>query len=233
LALIFGSLGLTACAGPSGAVTPASPAGNSSAAGEVGNARVSPVPPPRASITGCVESRELKAHVLALEAHRTKARRAALAALGASDEPRAGRFGAPDELARVGSTFEANGKRWAVAAHLAGPFEPRTTLAKQIVPEGALLRPIAERPRAHPVGVVSCGVQRCASKPAEPCPPAPGTPAAPCRPRATSPARPLMIELGPNETWGAPLELAYDYWWANVSYEEVEPCTAGAASATP
>jgi hypothetical protein len=158
--------------------------------------------------------------VLALEAHRKRARREALEALGAIDEERSGRFGPAEEPDRSGSTFEANGRRFAIVEHLARGFEARTTLAKQAAQQGALLRPIAERPRAHPVSVVACGVQRCASKKRG-------------HPHPRSPVLPLIIELGPNETWGAPLELAYDYWWAKVSYDRAEPCGSSAASATP
>jgi len=178
-----------------------------------GAASAAPVRAPRAGITGCVESRELKAYVLALEARRLETRRAALAALGATDEERRGVFGDAG-ASELGKTFEANGRRYAIAAQLALHFEPKVTLARQ----GTLLRRITERPRAHPTPVLACGVQRCPREARS----------------GPEPARPLLIELEPAEAWGDALELGYDYWWADVRYDRAEPCaSASAASSTP
>lgn len=162
-----------------------------------------PVPPPRPGILGCVESRELKDYVLALDAQRDEARRAALAAMGATPESRRGAFGAAG-AATLDQSYEADGKRFAVAAELAPRFEPRAELARQ----GHVLRRIDERPRAHAVDVLVCGLERCAR-------PGAGQRVA---------ARPLMVELGPGESWGGALELAYDYWWARVRYDRRETC---------
>jgi len=163
----------------------------------------SPVPPPRPGILGCVESRELKDYVLALDAQREQARRAALAALGATRDDRRGVFGAAGAAA-LDQSYEAHGKRFAVAAELAPHFEPSATLAKQ----GPVLRRIDERPRAHAVDVRVCGLERCASPSA----------------RQRVAARPLLVELAPGESWGGSLELAYDYWWARVRYDRHETC---------
>jgi hypothetical protein len=213
LSLALATSSLNACGG----AVPATPSPSDARASLDGPAVArAPVAPPRPSITGCVESRELKAYVLALDAHRRDARRAALDALGATDEERRGAFGgagAPDQL---DATFDANGRRFAVAAQLAPGFEPEATLARQ----GGRLRRLDERPRAHPAPVRVCGVQRCNDEQR-------------ARPDRAA-ARPLVIELGPNETWGEPLELRYDYWWASVSYDRAEPCAPSAAvSATP
>jgi hypothetical protein len=162
-----------------------------------------PVPEPRPGILGCVESRELADYVHALDAHRAEARRASLTALGATAEDRRGVFGAAGAAA-LDQSYEADGKRFAVAAQLAPHFEPRAALAKQ----GPVLRRIDERPRAHPVDVLVCGLERCA------------------RPRSGQrvEALPLVVELGPGERWGGALELAYDYWWARVRYDRRETC---------
>jgi hypothetical protein len=200
--LALASVLLGACAAASGSasalnaaapVAPAHPAAGGSA-----------VPPPRPGILGCVESRELKDYVLALDAQREQARRAALVALGATRDNRRGVFGTAGAAA-LDESYEAHGKRFAVAAELAPHFEPRVALAKQ----GPVLRRIAERPRAHAVDVLVCGIERCAS---------PGA-----RPRVA--VRPLLVELAPGERWGGSLELAYDYWWARVRYDRHETCT--------
>jgi hypothetical protein len=181
----------------------AAASGGASAPNAGREAPSSPVPPPRPGILGCVESRELKDYVLALGAQRERARRAALAALDATPDDRRGVFGAAG-VAPLGQSYEADGKRLAVAAELAPHFEPRAALAKQ----GPVLRRIDERPRAHAVDVLVCGLERCA---------VPGT-----KPRVA--VRPLLVELAPGESWGGSLELAYDYWWARVRYDRHETC---------
>ena len=189
------------CAGASGvASTPSENAAWSDAA-------PSPVPPPRPGILGCVESRELKDFVLALDAQRQAARRGALAALGSTFEERPGAFRsgtAAGQPSFLDQTYEAQGQRFAVAAELAPHVAPRAALARQ----GAVLRRIDERPRAHAVDVLVCGVERC-SRPVT---------------SARVPVRPLVIELAPGEAWGGTLRLDYDYWWARVRYPRREPC---------
>lgn len=162
-----------------------------------------PVPAPRPGILGCVESRELKAFVQALESQRANARRAALSVAGVSPEERRGWFG--NAGARLGDTLEVSGKRHVVVAELATHFEPRAAFARR----GSVLQRIDERPRAHPVPVLACGVQRC--------------------PRATevsrAPVRPLLVELAPGETWAEEaLAIGYDFSWADVRYPEREAC---------
>lgn len=180
-------------AGAPGAVAASVPAGR--------EATSNSVPLPHPGILGCVESRELKDFVLALEAQREQARRAALAALGAAPDDRRGVFGTAGALDQ---SYEADGKRFAVAAELAPNSEPRAALAKL----GPVLHRIDERPRAHAVDVLVCGLERCA---------APGT-------AARVAVRPLLVELAPGESWGGSLELAYDYWWARVRYDRHEAC---------
>ena len=172
--------------------------------------------PPITTVTGCVESRELKDYVLALEAARTKARERALATLGVRAEERRGRLADPGAGA-LDSVVSQGEQRWAVVGMLASGFEPMASLAR----DGEVLRRIDERPSAHATPVLSCSERRC--------PP-------PSAPRATSraEARPLLIELAPGESLGAPLTLGYDYWWADVHYASTERCAApSAVSATP
>lgn len=193
---------VVACAGAAGpAGAPAAPSGAVEAS--------SPVPLPRPGVLGCVESRELKRYVLALEARRREARQAALAAHGVAEEQRRGAFGAAGAAA-LDQRYEAEGKRFVVASELAPHGEPRVPLARQ----GSVLRRIDERPRAHPVDVLVCGLERCPRQGRE------GE-----RPRVAP--RPLVIELEPAESWGGALALSYDYWWARVRYDRREPCRAG------
>jgi hypothetical protein len=171
----------------------------------------SSVPLPHPSVTGCVESRELKEYVLALDAERDAARRAALAASGAAPELRRGTFG--DAAAPpLDETWEVGGKRYAVVGALAPGFEPAAPLARR----GDELYRLDERPRAHAVELTVCGVLRCPRRSA---------------PRAPVPARPLLVELGDGERFAGALPVAYDYWWANVSYDRAETCGAAASEA--
>ena len=102
---------------------------------------------------------------------------------------------------------EAAGRRRVVAAWLAPEFAPAATLARQ----GTLLYRLEERPRAHAVDLLVCGVARC--------PPPPRTGAPP-----PSNARPLWVELSPDERWGNALGVSYDYWWARVRYDRSAAC---------
>jgi hypothetical protein len=176
------------------------------------------VPLPEPSITGCVESRELKAYVLGLDAEREAARRAALAALGAAPELRRGTLG--DAAAPpLDETWQVDGKRYAVVGALAPGFVPTAPLAQR---GGELFR-LDERPRAHAVALTVCGVQRCPRRSA-------------AQPRVAP--RPLLIELGAGERFAGALPVAYDYWWADVRYDRAETCAASDAraqdaSATP
>src|SRR6187399_2304823 len=122
-----------------------------------------PVPPPLPGGSGCVESRELKAFVLALEADRQRARSAALAAtltpLGAQavEHPSIFLDGLPD--LHVGQAYEHDGQRYGVVAELATTVPPRVPLVQQ----GNTQHPLDERPRAHPVPLLVCGGPACPS----------------------------------------------------------------------
>jgi hypothetical protein len=38
------------------------------------------------------------------------------------------------------------------------------------------------------------------------------------------PVRAVAVALAPGEQLGAPLQLSYDYWWAQVSYDRAHRC---------
>jgi hypothetical protein len=163
-----------------------------------------PIAPPRPGIRGCVESPELKAYVEALETRRQQARAAALAAEGARPDARAAFFGAAGVSRPLGETYAVGGKRVAVVAQMATRSAPQVALSQQ----NDSLRPIHERPRAHPVPVRVCGTRACALPE-----------------RVVVPVRPVLVELGPGEVLGAPLTLSYDFWWAQVSYAQEQQCS--------
>jgi hypothetical protein len=160
-----------------------------------------PVRVPGPGAAGCVESSALKELVLALESDRRSSRAAALSALGVSERQ------SSSELAPalgVGQRYERDGKRFAVVAQLATVSAPLLALGVQ----GHSVRVLDERPRAHAVPLLVCGVNSC--------PPS----AAPVLPLV----RPLGVELASGEELGAPLRLEYDYWWAQVSYDRRRAC---------
>jgi hypothetical protein len=165
-----------------------------------------PVSAPAPGAAGCVESDELRAYVSALDRERRSARDAALVASGARQVARRGVFLDPERRAKLDETLEDQGRRYAVVAHQAAPFEPELALARL----GNELRRIDERPRGHGVPVLACGVRSC--------PRAPGG--------ERRPVRAIAVELAPGETLGAALVLAYDYWWAQVSYPKHARCDA-------
>jgi hypothetical protein len=162
---------------------------------------------------GCVESPALKQYVLALEAHRRAASDAALVPLGARRDERRAEFAGPSVSARVGETYEADGQRFAVVGQLAPRFAPQPHVA--LVKIGNSLRPLAERPRAHPVPVNVCGFNACRV--------AHGV---------RAPVRPVVVSLAPDESLGEPVSTSYDYWWASVSYSQQKKCP-GDAPPTP
>jgi len=164
---------------------------------------------PVVTVTGCVESRELKSYVLALETERTEARARALAALGASSEQRRGSWAEPGLTAPLDQVVSRGERRFGVVAELAAGAEPVASLART----GHELRRIDERARGHAVSVVSCSERRC--------------PMPPAAPAARSAVRPLLVELAPGESLGAPLALEYDYWRADVDYARSERCPPG------
>lgn len=148
--------------------------------------------------------------MLALEAERAQARARALARLGVVERPRPSRFIERAAAAGAG-VYESEGQRLAVVAQLATSTPPLVPLA-----QGAeLLRPIDERPRRHPIPVRACGVNAC---------PAPDKPVLP-------PLRTLAVELEPGEQLGPPLQLSYDYWWAQVSFDRSRSCPSPPALA--
>lgn len=162
-----------------------------------------PIEPPGPGASGCVESGELKAFVLALEARRAEARAQALERLGVVESPRSSRFAEPPAAASDG-VYESEGQRLAVVARLATSAPPLVPLAQR----GQLLHPIDERPRRHPLPVRACGANAC------------GVPVAPLLP----PVRAVAVALAPGEELGAPLQVSYDYWWAQVSYDRARSC---------
>lgn len=171
-----------------------------------------PIEPPGPGASGCVESADLKAFVLALEAQRAEARARALAQLGVVERPRAGRFVEPPAAPGTG-VHEPAGRRLVVVAHLATRTPPLVPLAQR----EQLLQLLDERPRSHPLPVRACGVNPCA-------PPVP-----PLLP----PVRAVAVALAPGEELGPPLQLSYDYWWAQVSYDRARRCPAPPAVALP
>jgi hypothetical protein len=171
--------------------------------------------PPRPSITGCVESPELKRYVLALDARRSEARQLALAALGATPEARTAAFASEGGPLGLDHRLDAGGKRWVVAAQVAPGFAPEAALARV----GGVLHRVEERPRAHATPVLACGVQRCL-------PPRNALP-------APLPVRSVLVELQPGERWGGGLALGYDYWWADVRYDRAEACAPAPTPAQP
>ncbi len=170
---------------------------------------VPPVRPPGPGISGCVESRELKEYVQALENRRRAARGTALAALGVRGEERRGVFAPPGAANALGETHTSAGQRFGVVAYVAPPFEPKALLAKQ----GNSLHRIDERPRAHPVPVLACGTQACRA-------PSQGR----TQPVRSVPARPVLVPLEAGETLGNALLVSYDFWWAQVSYDRKAEC---------
>ena len=168
-----------------------------------------PLRPPGPGAGGCVESAELKAFVLALEAERARARARALERLGAVERPRQSRFVA---AAGLGDVVEEGGQRFVVVGRLATSAPPLVPLVQR----EQLVQLLDERPRAHPVPVIACGMKTC---------PAPAAPSLP-------PLRALAVPLNAGERLGPPLQLSYDYWWAQVSYDRARsspPLPSGAA----
>jgi len=167
-----------------------------------------PVPVPLPGGSGCVESRELKAFVLALEAERQRARSAALATtlapLGAQavEHPTLFQDGLPE--LRVGQTYEHDGQRYGVVAQLATTIPPRVPLVQQ----GNTQHPLDERPRAHPVPLLVCGGPACPSTSAPSLPP----------------RRFIAVPFAATWELGPPLPLSYDFWWAQVRYDRARDC---------
>jgi hypothetical protein len=164
-----------------------------------------PVRAPGPGASGCVESRELKEYVSALEAERQRARAAALAAQGVTAREVPSEYSPPAEGQRVGDTYERAGRRFAVVAQLASAAAPPIALAAQ----GNTLRPIAERGRAHPVPLLVCGTNSCPS----------------ATPPALPPVRAVGVELAAGQELGPSLALSYDYWWVQVSYDRRRNCS--------
>ncbi|MEY2932024.1 MAG: hypothetical protein RL033_2773 [Pseudomonadota bacterium] len=162
-----------------------------------------PLAPPGPGAAGCVESRELKEFVLALDGARSRALAQALAQLGVVERPRPSRFVEPPGAPSDG-TYESEGQRLAVVAQLATSSPPLVPLGQR----GQVLHRIEERPRPHPIALRACGGPAC---------PARVSPSLP-------PVRAVAVALAPGEQFGAPLQLDYDYWWAQVSYDRAHRC---------
>ena len=169
--------------------------------------------PPLPGGLGCVESRELKAFVLALEAERQRARTAALSATlapinGQAREHRSV-FEESVQGLHIGQVYESNGQRYAAVAQLAAPFPPPVPLVQQ----DNTLRPLEERPRAHPVPLLVCGGPACPSTSAVSLPP----------------LRWIAVPFAQEWQLGPPLSISYDFWWAQVSYDRAQKCPASAS----
>lgn len=199
---------------PPAPVTGAASTASTASTASMGAASTAAPAPPRPSITGCVESRELKRYVLALDTRRDEARRAALAALGATVEQRPAVFAGGGTTLALDRTLDSAGRRWVVAAQVAPGFAPEARLARI----GDVLYRLEERPRALAAPLLACGVQRCRR---------PRDGAA----RAPLPIRSVLIELRSGERWGGALAVRYDYWWADVGYDRAEACGPGEAPA--
>ena len=159
-----------------------------------------------------MESRELKQFVLALAAERRRSRAAALAALAVIERPRASEL-VPLALGRrVGETYEREGKRFAVVAQLATASTPELALGIQ----GRTVHALDERAHGHAVPLLVCGVNSC---------PASRAPLLP-------PVRALAVELASAEELGAPLRFNYEYWWAQVRYDQRRTCPVEPAQGT-
>ena len=167
-----------------------------------------PVPAPLPGGSGCIESRELKAFVLALEAERQRARSAALATLGAPmvEHPSIFQEGIPD--LQIGQIYEHDSQRFAAVAQLATTEPPRIPLVQQ----GDLLHPLDERPRAHAVPLLVCGGPACP----------------PSQPPSLPPRRWIAVPFAPTWQLGPPLPLSYDFWWAMVRYDRARACPGAA-----
>jgi hypothetical protein len=141
--------------------------------------------------------------VLALDGERSKARAQALAQLGVVERPRTSRF-VEQPVAPSEGMYASDGQRWAVVAQLATSTPPLVPLGQR----GQVLHRIEERPRAHPIALRVCGGPAC---------PPSVSPSLP-------PVRAVAVALAPGEQLGAPLQLSYDYWWAQVSYDRAHRC---------
>jgi hypothetical protein len=172
-----------------------------------------PVAAPVVGSSGCVESRELKAFVAALEAHRQRARAGALAAQGWQVAEHPSVF--QDEPAELvaGQTLEWNGQRFGMIGKLAVAVPPRVPLVQL----GQRLHPLDERPVSHPVAVRVCGVKACPAQ----------------RPLALPARHWVAVPLASRLELGAPLALTYEFWWAQVSYDRERICPASDSAVEP
>ncbi len=161
-----------------------------------------PVPVPSPRERGCVESEDLKPFVVELGQERERARERALAAQGGQWVLRRGSYSTAAPA--LDETVELEGARWVTVGHRPGTGSAMQRLARV----GRVLYRIVERAAGHPVQLTSCGVRGC-SRARAPLPPK---------------ARPRMVELREGEVWGGPLELEYDYWWADVTPRGQRDC---------
>jgi hypothetical protein len=123
--------------------------------------------------------------------------------LGVVERPRTSRF-VEQPVAPSEGMYASDGQRWAVVAQLATSTPPLVPLGQR----GQVLHRIEERPRAHPIALRVCGGPAC---------PPSVSPSLP-------PVRAVAVALAPGEQLGAPLQLSYDYWWAQVSYDRAHRC---------
>lgn len=161
-----------------------------------------PIPAPTAGEGGCLEG--IGDYKASLEAHQQSTRDAELAALGARRESREGFFVDDSFLGRLGTEYEAAGRRFAVVAH----SDQRTARVKvELARRGKQLHLVEDHARSIPVTLTVCGVR--------PCPVGSGVMV---RSRAVS------IELADDESLGEPLVLHYDFWWPQLGYTKSRVC---------
>lgn len=168
-----------------------------------------PIEPPGVGSGLCVESRDLREYVLALDAERAAARERALAAHAARVSRRRAVFLElePGVAASPGAERRLGDARYLLVGHFTMRGEPTTEVAL----EGDRVRPLDERPRAHAVSLRVCGTGSC-----------PGETGV--APSSAGEPRPLWVELAPSERAGPPLLLEYDSFWVCPDYDRPVRC---------
>jgi len=168
-----------------------------------------PIDPPGVGSGLCVESRDLREYVLALDAERAAARERALAAHAARVSQRRAVFLDPEPgvAASPGAERQVGGARYLLVGHFTARGEPSAEVAL----EGDRVRPLDERPRAHPVSLRVCGTGSCPGETGD-------------APAAAGDPRPLWVELAAGERSGPPLLLEYDSFWVRPDYDRPVRC---------
>lgn len=159
-------------------------------------------PMPRRGADDCVEKPAV--YAAKLEAQQIKLRDGALASLGARWEDREGFFIDEDVNKALDTTYEVDGKRFAVA----GYGEHRIKHMKlRVAKRRKVLHRVIDDGQAHPLVVKACGTR--------PCPRGSGVMVR---------QSPIAIPLAPGETLGPPIVLHYAYWLADPQYQQEVRC---------